>query len=190
MDSHAESLHSESLHSVDSVLPSCERARVTRRCPAYLILALAASLLAPGVVEGRDQDPWIGTWELNAKASTQRTAPSPYKQVLLRIEPEGDGLAVIYDMVGVRGGVTHMEWIGALDGRDYAMQGVDYVLTNAYRRIDDRSYEIVIKVDGQVAATAVAAVSTDGRSLIVDTAERGPGGDVVQTRAVYDRRAP
>ena len=33
------------------------------------------------------------------------------------------------------------------------------VLTNAYRKIDDRSYEIVIKMDGAFVATARVAVS-------------------------------
>ena len=55
-------------------------------------------------------------------------------------------------MVGVRGGRTHIEWTGALDGQDYALQGVDYVLTNAYRLIDERRYEIAVKVDGRMVA--------------------------------------
>ena len=34
----------------------------------------------------------------------------------------GDGIKVVYDMVRPRGGVTHMEWTGKLDGMDYAVQ--------------------------------------------------------------------
>jgi hypothetical protein len=133
--------------------------------------------------------PWFGVWQLNPMKSTRRSDPSPYKKVTLRIEPWEDGLKVTYDMVGTRGGVTHMEWIGRFDGRDYAVRGVDYVLTNAYRLIDDRSYEIVVKVDGQLAATAIAVVSPDGATLSVATAERDARGQTVNTTAVY-RKLP
>ena len=157
---------------------------------AGLVLALSIGIVAASSqAAAPEQAPWIGTWQLNAARSTARSTPSPYKRVVLRIEPAADdGLVVVYDMVGTRGGVTHVEWSGQFDGRDYPVQGMDYVLTNAYRRLDDRSYEIVIKVDGQPAATAVAVVSPDGRTLTVTTAERGPGGQTANTTAVYERR--
>lgn len=148
---------------------------------------VVAWLAAPGWVDGQAQAPWFGTWRLDPARSTERPDPSPYRRVTLRIEPSGDGLAVVYDMVGTRGGVTHLEWVGRFDGRDYAVQGVDYVLTNAYRQIDDRGYEIVVKVDGAVAATAMAAVSPDGTTLSVETMERDPRGGTVTTTAVYER---
>lgn len=168
-----------------------------------LAALLATSLLGLDPVLAREQAPWaavaalgaqsapkryFGTWRLNPARSTQRAEPSPYKRVTTRIGPWEDGLKVTYDMVGVRGGVTHLEWTGRFDGRDYPMHGVDYVLTNAYRPIDDRSYEIVIKVDGQRAATAVAVVSPDGQTLTVTTTERDATGQTVQTTAVYDRQ--
>ena len=92
-------------------------------------------------------------------------------------------------MVGTRGGVTHMEWIGRFDGKDYAVQGVDsYVLTNAYRRIDDRSYEIIVKREGAIVATSRVFVSPDDKTLQVTTEERSPQGHTVKTVAVYDRQ--
>jgi len=91
-------------------------------------------------------------------------------------------------MVGTRGGVTHTEWTGKFDGKDYPMQGVDAVLTNAYRRIDDRSYEIVIKMDGGVVATAKVAVSADGKTLNVATEQKDAGGKSATTSALYERQ--
>src|SRR5688572_29713318 len=81
------------------------------------------------------QAPWVGTWNLNISKSTERSNPR-FKRVTSRIEPWKDGLKVTYDMVGIRGGVTHMEWTGAFDGKDYPVQGADYVLTNAYSLVD------------------------------------------------------
>jgi hypothetical protein len=91
-------------------------------------------------------------------------------------------------MVRRRGGIQHMEWSGRFDGKDYPVQGVDYVLTNAYRTLTDRSYEIVVKVDDRAAAVATAVVSSDGRTLDVETKERDAKGRPVTTTARYQRR--
>jgi len=130
------------------------------------------------------QAPWLGGWKLDPAKSTGNTE-SRYKRVLLQIESTDDGLRVIYDMVGVRGGINHMEWTGKLDGKDYPVQGVDYVLTNAYSPIDSRSYRIVIKVDGVGVATAKVVVSVDGKTLTSTSTEKNARGENVTTTSVY-----
>jgi hypothetical protein len=149
-----------------------------------LIFFAAALLLAlPYQSVSRQHEAWFGTWGLN-----QEKVESPrYKRVITRIEPWEDGLRVTYDMVGIRGGVTHMEWTGKFDSKDYPMQGVDYVMTNAYRKLDQRSYEIVIKLDGVLTATASVVVSPDGRTLNVTTVERGSNGQGKTTTTTYQR---
>jgi hypothetical protein len=120
--------------------------------------------------------PWLGTWKLSKPDAR-------YKRVNTRIEPWADGIRVRYDMVGTRGGVTHMEWTGKFDGKDYPVEGVDYVLTNAYKLLDDHSYEIVIKVEGSVAATAHVEVSPDGKTLTTVTSQKNG-----TTTTVYDKQ--
>src|SRR5690349_7865335 len=93
------------------------------------------------LVIAAEKAPWIGTWRLNPAKSTLNN-DSRFKRVTLKIENDGERLKVVYDMVGVRGGVNHLEWVGTFDGKDYAVQGLDYVLTNAYTRLSDRSYRI------------------------------------------------
>jgi hypothetical protein len=80
-----------------------------------------------------------------------------------------------------------MEWSGRFDGRDYPVHGVDYVLTNAYRKLSDRSYEIVVRVDGREAAVATALISDDGMRMTVDTVERDARGQAIRSTAVYLR---
>ena len=120
--------------------------------------------------------PWIGTWK-------QNKPDARYKRVITRIEPWADGIRVTYDMVGTRGGVTHMEWTGKFDGKDYPVEGLDYVLTNAYKLLDDHSYEIVIKVEGIVAATAHVKISSDGKTLTTVTSQKSG-----TTTTVYDKQ--
>jgi hypothetical protein len=120
--------------------------------------------------------PWFGTWQ-------QRNPDKRYKRVISKIEPWQDGIRVTYDMVGARGGVTHMEWTGKFDSQDYPVQGVDYVLTNSYKLLNDHSYEIVIKVEGGVAATARVEVSPDGKTLTTVTTQK-----TGTTTTVFDKR--
>ena len=143
---------------------------------------------AVAVLTRRQTEPWFGTWKLNPAKSSNREEPSPYKRQTCRIEPWEDGLKVTYEMVGTRGGVTHTEWTGKFDGKDYPMQGVDAVLTNAYRKIDGRSYEIVIKVDGAVVATAKVDISTDGKTMNVATEQKDAGRTRRNTTSVYDKQ--
>jgi len=150
----------------------------------YLTLCAVALLLAlPYQSVSRQHEAWFGRWTLDLKGTT---SPA-YKRVVTRIEPWEDGLRVTYEMVGVRGGITHMEWTGKFDGKDYPMQGVDYEMTNAYRKIDSRSYEIAIKIDGIPTATARVTVSSDGSTLTVATAEHPSTGQAKTTTTTYQR---
>ena len=133
------------------------------------------------------EPPWFGSWQ-QIPPTEKWFDPWPYQKVTLRIEPSDDGLRVVYDMVRRRGGITHMEWEGRFDGRDYPVQGVDYVLTNAYRRLSERSYEIVVRIDGREVAVATAVVSPDGSAMTVDTTEKDAAGRSIKTTAAYTRR--
>jgi hypothetical protein len=128
-----------------------------------------------------------GVWELDPQRSTQRETESPYKRTRLTLEPWEDGLQVSYDMVGVRGGRTHLEWRGRFDGTDTMVQGLDYVLTNAYRRLDDRSWEIEVKLDGEWVATTRVEISDDDGTMRAVTEEAGPGGTRPTSTSVYER---
>ena len=151
-------------------------------------VSILLMLLAVGVpLSGQAKAPWFGTWRLNTAKSTANP-DSRFKRVTLRIEPWEDGLKVTYDMVGTRGGTTHMEWTGKFDGKDDAVQGVDYVLTNAYRYLNDHSYEITVKVDGAVAATATVTISADGKILTTATKEKDAQGQDVNMTTVYEKQ--
>jgi hypothetical protein len=133
-----------------------------------------------------------GTWKLNLAKSTYETGPPPYKRSTCKIEILADGaeaaLKVTYDNVGIRGGVSHMEWVGKIDGKDYPIEGVDDVLSNAYTRIDERTYEVVVKLDRVKAATAQIVISPDGKTLTSITSSHDAQGKVLKTTAVYDRQ--
>lgn len=125
--------------------------------PAVLLLSF---LLLPA----QTTEPLFGNWRLDLSKS----GPSAYSRVIVRITPsENDGLKVVYDMIGMRGGVTHWEWTGKLDGKDYALQGVEDVITNAYARTGPGVYAVVTKLDGRIAGTTTVTISPDGQVMTV-----------------------
>jgi hypothetical protein len=162
--------------------------RRPRNANVSSMIRRAFFITALGLLIAGEQEPWFGTWNLNLSKSSNRSDSPRYKRALCRVEPWEGGLKVTYDMVGIRGGITHTEWTGKFDSKDYPMQGVDNVLTNAYRRIDDHTYEIVIKVDGVRVATARVTVSPDSKTLNVSTEEKTSDGKMINTSAVYDRQ--
>jgi len=135
-----------------------------------LIISLALVLItAPGAA-AQVPEAWLGTWALNVARSTYTPGPPPYKRATYRIERLGDGFRVIYDMVHPRGGTTHLEWTGRMDGRDYALQGVDQAITYAYVPVADDACDVVVRIDGRVVARSRVTVSADGRAMITQTA--------------------
>ena len=148
-----------------------------------LIVAVVAQTVAAPVPAG-----WIGTWKLNAAKSSYDPGPPPYRRATYTIEPWQDGLKVTYDLVHPRGGWTHLEWSGRLDGRDYRVQGLDEVVTYAYRPAGNGSYEVTVKFDGRVTAISTITLSADGRTMTTTTRGKGDGGREVATTTVYEKQ--
>jgi hypothetical protein len=133
------------------------------------IISLALVLLALAHPSAAVPESWFGTWRLDISRSTYVPGPAPYRRATYRIDRAGDRFRVVYDMVHPRGGTTHLEWIGRMDGRDYPLQGVDQPITYAYTATGDGAWEIVVKVDGRVAARSRVRLSADGRSMTTTT---------------------
>ena len=171
-----------------------DSSRLIQHAAVVFAVILAQSFTATGQTQSSRAgiDGLTGTWNLNLAKSTYEAGPPPYKRSICKIQswPVGSnvGLKVTYDIVGIRGGITHIEWVGQLDGKDYPMEGVDEVLTNAYTRIDERTYDVVVKADGLAVATARIVVAPDGKTLTSITSTRNARGQILKTTAVYDRQ--
>ena len=141
-----------------------------------IVLALA------GVSAAQIQPSWFGTWTLNLAKSSYSPGPPPFKRAMRRIEASASGITITDEMVRSRGGITHLEWTGRFDGQDYPVQGVELVLTNAYRRVDDRTYELIQKIDGEVVATSRLTMSPDGRTITTVNSSKTASATTVYVR--------
>jgi hypothetical protein len=126
-----------------------------------LCLSLATDAQAPA---------WLGMWRFEPTQSSFTPGPPPFVRATRRVESSPHGIRLIEELVRPRGGVTHLEWTGALDGSESRVHGVDLFVTYAYRQVDDRTLEAVVKVDGRVTSRSRETVSEDGQTLTIQTA--------------------
>jgi hypothetical protein len=159
---------------------------------ALIGLLLMPSLLAAQAPERRadrdiNDEAWFGVWQLNLDKSVYNPGPAPYKRASMKVERVDDKVRFSYDFVHLRGGVQHLEWTGRFDGNDYMVQGIDEFMTYAYEQTAKRTYEIVAKADGQVAAVATVTLSPDGQTLTTVTRRKNARGQDITTTTIHDK---
>jgi hypothetical protein len=151
--------------------------------------ALVASLLVFVVpLFGRAQiQSFEGTWTVDIAKSQYEPGAAPKKE-MLRFEPVGDRFKVSLDGENQQG-PYHSEATGRFDGVDVpvvATPARQAAFTYAFSRIDDRTWEIVIKVNRQRRLIVRNVVSEDGKSMrgVSTVTDRGQVNQVV----IYEKQ--
>ena len=103
------------------------------------VLTLAMCLVGVAVCVAADA--FSGTWKLNEAKS--KTGPGVPKNTTVVYEAAGDSVKITVEGTDADGKATHSEWTGKFDGKDYRVEGADYILTNAYTLLDEHLVEPV-----------------------------------------------
>jgi hypothetical protein len=155
-----------------------------------IFLSFVALAALPRASAAQTPSSWFGSWTLNVARSTYDPGPPPYKRATYTIEPWGtEGMKVVYEMVHPRGGVTHLEWTGRIDGKEYPLQGIDAHVTYAYSQLTSGEYETLVKMGGRAAARSTIALSADGRTMTTTTKGVDSAGRAVTTVTVYEKQS-
>jgi hypothetical protein len=155
-------------------------------------VALMAMLLVASVAVTQPTDLWVGTWKLNLAKSKFNPGPPP-KSSTLRIEPiAGGSQKHTFDGVNAEGQTTHSERVAKFDGSENPVQAVappaKTVATNAFRRLDDHSFEVIVKVDGKLTTTNRIVISLDGKTMTQTTTGKNAQGQTVNNTTVYEKQ--
>ena len=137
--------------------------------------------MAPPLARAQNQL-FAGTWKVDVAKSKYTPGASPRSEIL-RFEPVGDRFKVSLDGVNQQG-PYHSEAIGKFDGVDVpvvATPARKAAFTYAFRRVDDRTWEILIKVNGQRQLMVRNVVSEDGKTMrgVSTVTDRGQTNQVV-----------
>jgi hypothetical protein len=150
------------------------------------LLAGVLMVMVPPFALGQNQL-FVGTWKADVAKSKYEPGAAP-KSETLRFEPVGDAFKVSLDGVNQQG-PYHSEATGKFDGVDVPVAATPArraAFTYAFRRIDDRTWEIDIKVNGERRLVVRNVVSEDGKTMrgVSTVTGRGQINQVV----IYDKQ--
>jgi formylglycine-generating enzyme required for sulfatase activity len=156
---------------------------------AVVFVTFAAVLVASSISRAQSSDPWIGTWKVNLEKSTYSPGPPPTVAATVKIEPSAGGIKTTIDATNAEGKPTHTETVAKFDGKDNPVTGAQAPnTTNALKRIDDRTFEVMGKVDGKPAVTTRVAVSTDGKTMTATQTGMNAQGQSVNNVIVLNKQ--
>jgi hypothetical protein len=150
-----------------------------------LSLALAGCLLG-GMVALAADDPFMGTWKLNAAKSKIGAGAATNTTVVYA--PAGDSVKVTVDGVDGSGKPSHSEWTGKMDGKEYPVTGDSNADMRSYTKVNAKTVSFKQTKGGKVTLSGKIAVSADGMSRTVTTETTTADGKKVASTVVYDKQ--
>jgi hypothetical protein len=153
---------------------------------ALIVFSVVLCLAFSTVSLGQD-NPFVGTWKLNATKSKYPAGKMPKS---LTRTVEGDANAAKYHSEGeaADGSKLDFSFSTKYDGQDGKVEGTGMPLgadTVAIKRITTNKVTAILKKNGKVVAQSTATVSADGKTttLTVEPTDGSAG-----STAVYDKQ--
>jgi hypothetical protein len=160
-----------------------------RLAVVFVGVALAAIYTVSSAAQKQSPDPWIGTWKGNLEKSTFSPGPPPTVPGTIKIEPSGGGMKTTIDTTDPQGKPTHTETVWMFDGKDNPVKGAPAPNTTAaYKRIDDRTFEVMGKVEGKATITTRVVISADGKTMTATQTGRNYQGESVNNVIVATKQ--
>jgi hypothetical protein len=153
---------------------------------SMVVLGAVAGAWALGAV-AMAADVTAGTWKLNAAKSRYRPAAQA-KYETVTIEAAGDNMKVTLDGTDSAGKKVHAEWTGKYDGKDYPVTGSADIESLAYKKVNDRTYQVTGKRGGKAVTSTRIAYSADGKTRTVTSRGTNSKGQRTTATAVYDKQ--
>jgi hypothetical protein len=132
-------------------------------------------------------DNWLGTWKLNVEKSKYVPGPAPKSQTLKFVASQ-DAITLTHDEVDAEGKPAHGSYTSKFDGKDVPWAGNPDADTASPKKIDDNSFENVLKKGGNVTVSAKGVVSKDGKTLTVSLTGKNAKGEAVDTTMVLEKQ--
>jgi hypothetical protein len=126
-----------------------------------------------------------GTWKLNVEKSKN----SPVKTGTVKVEPEGEGVKVTVDLVGVDGAPVQWGFTANYDGKDYPITGSTPLGDSvALTRVDAKTARVSFKQGGKPTVTQTVVVADDGKTRTVATKGTNAKGQNVDAMTFYEKQ--
>ncbi len=152
-----------------------------------LAFALVASPAGGQTKKVEPVDLVIGTWILDAEASSYSPGPAPKSQKrVYEIAPEG--IKTTITGVDSEGHDWSAEYVADYDSLEHPISGTRARVTAiALTRINDHSAEATLRHANKVIGTARRVITPDGRSMTITYNGTGPSDELVHITAVFHK---
>jgi len=146
------------------------------------VLAIATVAMA--------ENPWNGTWKLNADKSKAPGGRIPHPSSTNIIEIQGDTIHLIADHTDTSGKLEHVEYTAKLDGKEYPVKATPpgpqpYMIS--LNRINPRTREFV-EVIGTFTIKGRDVLSEDGKSFSRIVESKDSQGNDVSVIQVFEKQ--
>ena len=157
--------------------------------PWAIALVQALFFVGAAPVAAAEDEPRVGSWELNLAASTFSPGPAPKKQTLT-FQAAGPHWTALLQGLDASGKPINPDLNNlaiSFDGKDHPTANVDYDTTQ-WKRISAHKYEVFRKKAGKLVLTSINVVSQDGKTMTITTKGVNAAGQPVSNVRVYDKR--
>jgi len=156
-----------------------------------IVVLLVIGLLAV-FAAAEAQEAFVGNWVLDTAATKSAVPDLKPTAGTLQITAVGDGKYTSVSEATVAGMTGRSEITFAVDGKDYAVtttpaQPPGTAITQSLARQTDTVFNSDLKLNGQLIATAVTEISSDGKTLTQTTTGVGQFA-VLSSTTVFQRK--
>jgi hypothetical protein len=156
---------------------------------AVLPVLTLCMLAVVGSTPSAQDEPRVGTWELNLAKSTFSPGPAPRRQTLT-FHAAGPQWVALLQGTDASGRPINPDMNNLainFDGKDHPTKTENYD-TTAWKRISATTYEVIRKKAGKVVLTSINVISKDGRTMTITTKGVNADGQSVHNVRVYDKQ--
>jgi len=128
----------------------------------------------------------FGTWNLSPAKSKYSPGPPP-KSMTITYSAAGFGMKIVVDVVPAEGPAQHWEMTPTYDGLEHKVTGNPDADTISIKRISDTKGESTFKKGGKVMVVNVRTLSSDGKTLTIESKGTTNDGKPRHDTAVYEK---
>lgn len=151
-------------------------------------VAVAALSTVTTLAQTKPQEPWLGTWRVNLEKSTM-SGTKPTSPGTVTIEKSGSGTKTTIEGTSPEGKPMRTETVWMLDGKDNPVKGAPMPNTTAaYKRVDDRTFEVATKIGGTPTLTTRVTISADGKTMTATQTGKTLDGQAVKNLIVAEKQ--
>jgi hypothetical protein len=154
---------------------------------AFGYVAIVVLVALASVQLFAQSNPLFGTWKLNLAKSKYTGMPAP-KEMTRIVEADGDSVKYSNTGIAADGSPITFGFTVKYDGKDYPVTGKApfEADTIAIKRVNDYTYEAVLKKGGQPVGNTKVTVSKDGKFTTLTGT--GVADSTKKSVTVYDKQ--